>query len=83
MGMVPAQAIREACILRFRPIMMTTLAALMGALLLAFGLGAGAELWQPLGLVVVGGLLFFAGDHAVHRTAPRPQERVAAGPRAK
>jgi HAE1 family hydrophobic/amphiphilic exporter-1 len=57
-GMAPAQAIRQACILRFRPIMMTTLAALMGALPLAFGLGAGAELRQPLGLVVVGGLLF-------------------------
>lgn len=57
-GMSPQQAIREACILRFRPIMMTTLAALMGALPLAFGWGAGAELRQPLGLAVVGGLLF-------------------------
>ncbi|MCW5593991.1 MAG: efflux RND transporter permease subunit, partial [Burkholderiales bacterium] len=56
-GMTPAQAIREACILRFRPIMMTTLAALMGALPIAMGLGAGAELRQPLGLAVVGGLL--------------------------
>ncbi|MBC7861223.1 MAG: efflux RND transporter permease subunit [Burkholderiaceae bacterium] len=57
-GLSPAEAIREACVLRFRPIMMTTLAALMGALPLAFGLGAGAELRQPLGLAVVGGLLF-------------------------
>jgi HAE1 family hydrophobic/amphiphilic exporter-1 len=57
-GMSPPQAIREACILRFRPIMMTTLAALMGALPIAFGLGAGAELRQPLGLAVVGGLVF-------------------------
>ena len=57
-GMAPAQAIREACILRFRPIMMTTMAALMGALPIALGLGAGAELRQPLGLAVVGGLLF-------------------------
>ncbi len=57
-GMAPADAIREACLLRFRPIMMTTLAALMGALPLAFGWGAGAELRQPLGLAVVGGLLF-------------------------
>ena len=57
-GMTPAQAIREACVLRFRPIMMTTLAALMGALPLALGLGAGAELRQPLGLAVVGGLIF-------------------------
>lgn len=56
--MTPAQAIREACILRFRPIMMTTLAALMGALPIALGLGAGAELRQPLGLAVVGGLVF-------------------------
>jgi HAE1 family hydrophobic/amphiphilic exporter-1 len=53
-----AQAIREACMLRFRPIMMTTLAALMGALPIALGLGAGAELRQPLGLAVVGGLVF-------------------------
>ncbi|CAN7268404.1 efflux RND transporter permease subunit [Pseudoduganella sp. LjRoot289] len=54
----PEEAIRAACLQRFRPIMMTTLAALMGALPLAFGLGAGAELRQPLGLVVVGGLVF-------------------------
>ncbi|MCF8147260.1 MAG: efflux RND transporter permease subunit [Sulfuritalea sp.] len=57
-GMTPAQAIREACILRFRPIMMTTLAALVGALPIAMGIGAGAELRQPLGLAVVGGLVF-------------------------
>ena len=57
-GMAPHEAIRQACILRFRPIMMTTLAALMGALPIALGLGAGAELRQPLGLAVVGGLLF-------------------------
>jgi HAE1 family hydrophobic/amphiphilic exporter-1 len=57
-GMAPEQAIREACILRFRPIMMTTLAALMGAVPIALGLGAGAELRQPLGLAVVGGLVF-------------------------
>jgi HAE1 family hydrophobic/amphiphilic exporter-1 len=57
-GMTPEQAIREACILRFRPIMMTTLAALVGALPIAIGIGAGAELRQPLGLAVVGGLVF-------------------------
>ena len=57
-GMAAEQAIREACILRFRPIMMTTLAALVGALPIAMGLGAGAELRQPLGLAVVGGLIF-------------------------
>ncbi len=57
-GLDAADAIRQACLLRFRPIMMTTLAAMMGAIPLAAGLGAGAELRQPLGLAVVGGLLF-------------------------
>jgi HAE1 family hydrophobic/amphiphilic exporter-1 len=57
-GMAPREAIRSAALIRFRPIMMTTLAALMGALPIALGLGAGAELRQPLGLAVVGGLLF-------------------------
>ena len=57
-GMTPERAIREACILRFRPIMMTSLAAMMGALPIALGVGAGAELRQPLGLAVVGGLVF-------------------------
>ena len=56
-GMTPEKAIREACILRFRPIMMTTLAALMGALPIALGVGAGAELRQPLGISVAGGLI--------------------------
>ncbi|MDO9227474.1 MAG: efflux RND transporter permease subunit, partial [Pseudomonadota bacterium] len=55
-GMSPADAIREACLVRFRPIMMTTLAALAGTLLIAIGWGAGAEIRQPLGLAVVGGL---------------------------
>ncbi len=57
-GMTPENAIREACILRFRPIMMTTFAALMGALPIALGIGAGAELRQPLGISVAGGLIF-------------------------
>jgi HAE1 family hydrophobic/amphiphilic exporter-1 len=57
-GLAPEQAIRDACVLRFRPIMMTTLAALCGAIPIALGLGAGAELRQPLGLAVVGGLVF-------------------------
>jgi HAE1 family hydrophobic/amphiphilic exporter-1 len=57
-GMTPREAIREACVLRFRPIMMTSMAALMGALPIAMGIGAGAELRQPLGLAVVGGLVF-------------------------
>ncbi|MEB0014223.1 efflux RND transporter permease subunit [Glaciimonas sp. Gout2] len=56
-GLSPVEAIRTACILRFRPIMMTTLAALMGAIPIALGLGAGAELRQPLGVAIVGGLL--------------------------
>ena len=50
--------IHTACLMRFRPIMMTSLAALFGALPIAFGVGAGAELRQPLGLAVVGGLVF-------------------------
>jgi len=51
------EAIRKACLLRFRPIMMTTMAALLGALPLALGRGAGAELRNPLGITIVGGLL--------------------------
>ena len=57
-GMAPAEAIRTACVLRFRPIMMTTFAAMFGAVPIAAGLGTGAELRMPLGLAVVGGLLF-------------------------
>ena len=56
-GLDALGAIRRACLLRFRPIMMTTLCALMGALPIALGAGAGAELRQPLGVAVVGGLL--------------------------
>ncbi|MCC7167984.1 MAG: efflux RND transporter permease subunit [Rhodospirillales bacterium] len=56
-GLAPIGAIRQACLLRFRPIMMTTMAALMGTLPIAVGAGASAELRQPLGVVVVGGLL--------------------------
>ena len=57
-GKPPAEAIHEACMIRFRPIMMTTMAALMAGLPIAIGLGAGAEARRPLGLAVVGGLLF-------------------------
>jgi HAE1 family hydrophobic/amphiphilic exporter-1 len=57
-NMTPREAIRSACLTRFRPILMTTLAAMMGALPIALGLGAGAELRMPLGIVVVGGLAF-------------------------
>jgi len=56
-GIGPAEAIYEACLLRFRPIMMTTLAALLGALPLALGRGVGAELRRPLGIAIVGGLI--------------------------
>ena len=56
-GMTPEQAIHQACLTRFRPIIMTTLAALLGAVPLMLGFGAGAELRQPLGIAVVGGLL--------------------------
>jgi len=56
-GEPPEQAIYRACLLRFRPIMMTTVAAIMGGLPIALGLGVGAELRQPLGVAVVGGLL--------------------------
>jgi HAE1 family hydrophobic/amphiphilic exporter-1 len=56
-GISAEQAMHEACLLRFRPIMMTTMAAIMGTLPIALGTGAGAELRQPLGLAVVGGLV--------------------------
>jgi multidrug efflux pump len=56
-GMAPEQAIHQACLLRFRPIMMTTMAALLGGLPLALGTGMGSELRRPLGIAIVGGLL--------------------------
>jgi multidrug efflux pump len=57
-GLSPYDAIRRAALLRFRPIMMTTMAALLGAVPLAVGGGAGGELRQPLGITIVGGLIF-------------------------
>jgi multidrug efflux pump len=57
-GKSPVDAIYEACLLRFRPIMMTTMAALLGALPLALGRGVGSEFRRPLGLSIVGGLIF-------------------------
>jgi len=57
-GRAPEAAIFEACVLRFRPITMTTLAALLGGLPLAIGGGDGSELRQPLGIAIVGGLIF-------------------------
>ena len=56
-GKPPEEAIYQACLLRFRPIMMTTMAALLGAVPLAFGSGVGSELRQPLGICIIGGLL--------------------------
>jgi HAE1 family hydrophobic/amphiphilic exporter-1 len=57
-GKSPAEAIYEGCLIRFRPIMMTTMAGLLGALPISLGLGAGGESRRPLGITVVGGLLF-------------------------
>ena len=57
-GLTAQDAIVEACLIRFRPIMMTTLAAICAALPLAFGTGTGSEMRQPLGIAVVGGLVF-------------------------
>jgi multidrug efflux pump len=56
-GLEPQEAIYQACLLRFRPILMTTLAAMLGALPLALGFGDGAELRRPLGISIIGGLL--------------------------
>jgi multidrug efflux pump len=57
-GKSPEEAIYQACLLRFRPIMMTTMAALLGGVPLAFGTGMGAELRRPLGITIIGGLIF-------------------------
>ncbi|MBV8510300.1 MAG: efflux RND transporter permease subunit, partial [Xanthobacteraceae bacterium] len=56
-GLTPEKSIYQACILRFRPILMTTMAALLGGVPLMLGTGAGAEIRQPLGYTIVGGLL--------------------------
>jgi len=56
-GKTPREAIFQACILRFRPILMTTMAALFGAMPLAFGRGTGSELRNPLGIAIIGGLI--------------------------
>ncbi|HEX7376331.1 MAG TPA: multidrug efflux RND transporter permease subunit [Pirellulales bacterium] len=57
-GLAPREAIYEACLLRFRPIMMTTMAALLGGVPLALGTGVGSELRRPLGITIIGGLIF-------------------------
>ena len=56
-GLAPLDAVREACLLRLRPILMTTLAAALGALPLAIGFGEGSELRRPLGIAIIGGLI--------------------------
>ena len=89
-GLSPQEAIYEACLTRFRPIMMTTLAALLGALPLMIGAGPGAELRQPLGIAVVGGLLvsqaltlfttpviYLALERLFHRPMPAPNAALA------
>jgi len=56
LGLSPAEAIYQACLLRFRPIMMTTMASLLGAIPLIVGMGEGSEFRQPLGITIIGGL---------------------------
>ena len=92
-GMAPRDAIFQACLLRFRPIMMTTMAALLGALPLMIGWGVGAELRHPLGITMVGGLLvsqvltlfttpvvYLAFDRLARRASERRERLGAAAP---
>ena len=82
------EAIYQGCLVRFRPIMMTTMAALMGTLPIALGFGAGAESRRPLGLAVVGGPGLFAISHSLHHAGilhlyGSLSEKVGHAPRAK
>ena len=94
-GMAPREAIFQACLLRFRPILMTTMAALLGALPLMLGGGVGSELRHPLGITIVGGLIvsqvltlfttpviYLAFDRLAQRFAPRAQSAADASPTA-
>jgi len=92
-GKAPEEAIYEACLLRFRPIMMTTMAALLGGLPLALGTGIGSELRRPLGISMVGGLIvsqvltlyttpviYIFFDHLAHRFSGRHASGTSAAP---
>jgi multidrug efflux pump len=92
-GMEPREAIYQACLLRFRPILMTTVAAIFGALPLMFGTGTGSELRHPLGVTIVGGLLvsqvltlfttpviYLAFDRIAKRITGRSEAAVTHGP---
>ena len=83
-GKSPTDAIYQACLLRFRPILMTTLAAMLGAMPLVLGRGTGSELRRPLGIAIVGGLCVEPGADPLHHpgglSLPRPlQPLVGAG----
>jgi AcrB/AcrD/AcrF family protein len=74
-GLAPEQSIYQACLVRFRPIIMTTLAAMFGALPLAIGMGIGSELRKPLGVAIVGGLIRVTDTHALHNAGDLPRTR--------
>jgi AcrB/AcrD/AcrF family len=78
-GKTSLEAIHEACLLRFRPIMMTTMAALFGGLSIALGQGAGSELQRPLGIAIVGGLLVSQFLNTIYDTRDLPWRGLVIG----